>query len=59
MQEKLIEESTEVDASRNLAILGLILVSIAPSISVLTGFVFKAGVLAIIVFILRSKFIIF
>ena len=57
MQEKLIEESTEVAASRNLAILGLILVGIAPSISVLTGFAFKVGFLAVIVFIFTKVWV--
>ncbi len=39
------------ETSRNLAILGLLLVSIAPSVSVLTGFAFKAGIFAVFVFI--------
>jgi len=47
-----LNENSEIILSkRNIAVLGLILVSIAPSISVTTGFAFKAGTLAVIVFI--------
>ena len=35
---------------RSTALLGLILVAIAPTVSIITGFVFKAGLLAILVF---------
>ena len=45
---KAIEES---NPQKNLALYGLILVAIAPTISVLTGFALKAGILAIFVFI--------
>ena len=57
MEEKLLEESKDVTTGRNLAILGLLLVSIAPSISVLTGFAFKAGVFAVFVFIFTKVWI--
>ena len=57
MEEKLLEESKDVTTGRNLAILGLLLVSIAPSISVLTGFAFKAGVLAVFVFIFTKVWV--
>ena len=55
----LVEESeiSEVSQSKNLALLGLILVAIAPSISVITGFAFKAGLLAIFVFIFTKIWI--
>jgi len=39
------------NSARNTALLGLILVSVAPSISVTTGFVFKAGILSVFVFV--------
>ncbi len=39
------------NSQKNLALLGLILVGIAPTISVVTGFALKAGVLAIVVFV--------
>ena len=42
---------------RNLALLGLILVGIAPTVSVVTGFAFKAGVLAIFVFVFTKVWI--
>ena len=57
MEEKLLKESKDVTTGRNLAILGLLLVSIAPSISVLTGFAFKAGVFAVFVFIFTKVWI--
>ncbi|MBL6890901.1 MAG: CPBP family intramembrane metalloprotease [Candidatus Poseidoniaceae archaeon] len=50
-------EDTTVSNQRNLALLGLILVAIAPSISVITGFAFKAGLLAIFVFIFTKVWI--
>ena len=55
----LVEESevSEVSQSKNLALIGLILVAIAPSISVITGFAFKAGLLAIFVFIFTKIWI--
>lgn len=43
--------NTDLSNQRNLALLGLFLVAIAPSVSVITGFAFKAGLLAIFVFI--------
>ncbi len=51
MTDEVFEQSSNQVSKRNLALLGLILVSIAPSISVTTGFVFQAGVLAVIVFV--------
>ena len=57
MTENLSSDSRTGMTSRNLAILGLVLVSIAPSISVLTGFAFKAGILAVIVFIVTKVWI--
>ena len=53
------EESdvTDVYTNNNLALLGLILVAIAPSVSVITGFAFKAGLLAIFVFIFTKIWI--
>ena len=50
-------DDTTVSNQRNLALLGLILVAIAPSISVITGFAFKAGLLAIFVFIFTKVWI--
>ena len=45
-------ENSEINLQkRKVAMLGLFLVAIAPSISVLTGFVLKAGAFAVIVFI--------
>ncbi|RJU81960.1 MAG: CPBP family intramembrane metalloprotease [Candidatus Poseidoniales archaeon] len=44
-------------SARNTALLGLILVSIAPSISVTTGYVFKAGILSVFVFIFTKLWI--
>lgn len=43
--------------NRRLALLGLILVSIAPTISVTTGFILKAGTVAVIVFIVTKLWI--
>ncbi|MDP6333509.1 MAG: lysostaphin resistance A-like protein [Candidatus Poseidoniaceae archaeon] len=46
------------DSNQNsLALIGLILVAIAPSISVITGFALKAGLLAIIVFIFTKMWV--
>lgn len=45
------ENSENLVSKRKMAILGLVLVSIAPSISVTTGFAFKAGAFAVVVFI--------
>jgi membrane protease YdiL (CAAX protease family) len=39
-----------IDANRRLALIGLCLVAIAPTVSIVTGFVFKAGMLAVVVF---------
>lgn len=46
-----MEAIEESNPQKNLALYGLILVAIAPTISVLTGFALKAGILAIFVFI--------
>ena len=53
------QESKIIDGSnqRRLALLGLILVAIAPSVSVITGFAFKAGLLAIFVFVFTKVWI--
>ena len=50
-------EDTTVSNQRNLALLGLILVAIAPSVSVITGFALKAGLIAIFVFIFTKVWI--
>ncbi len=50
-------QSHDSSQQKNLALLGLILVGIAPTISVVTGFAFKAGVLAIVVFIFTKVWI--
>ena len=50
-------QSHDSSQQKNLALLGLILVGIAPTISVVTGFAFKAGVLAIVVFIVTKVWI--
>ena len=50
-------EDTNISNQRNLALLGLILVAIAPSVSLITGFAFKAGILAIFVFIFTKVWI--
>ena len=42
---------------QKLALWGLLLVSIAPSVSVITGFALKAGIIAIVVFILTKLWI--
>ncbi len=47
--------SNIADNNLKLALLGFTLAAIAPTISVVTGFVFQAGLLAIIVF-LSPKF---
>ncbi len=52
-ESKIIEGSNK----RRLALLGLILVAIAPSVSVITGFAFKAGLLAIFVFVFTKVWI--
>ena len=57
MNSTLSEESTTGETSRNLAILGLILVSIAPSVSVVTGFAFKVGIFAVFVFIFTKVWV--
>lgn len=49
--------SHDSSQQKNLALLGLILVGIAPTVSVVTGFAFKAGVLAIVVFIFTKVWI--
>ena len=48
---------TDSTRQKNLALLGLILVGIAPTVSVVTGFVFKAGVLAVVVFVFTKLWI--
>jgi membrane protease YdiL (CAAX protease family) len=50
-------QSIDSNSQKHLALIGLILVGIAPTISVLTGFAFKAGVLAIIVFVFTKIWI--
>ena len=52
-----LENSDSHHNTRNLALLGLVLVSIAPSISVTTGFVFKAGLWAVIVFVFTKAWV--
>jgi membrane protease YdiL (CAAX protease family) len=54
MADALHENSETLIQTRTLAILGLFFVGIAPSISVITGFAFKAGALAVIVFIVTK-----
>ena len=51
MEERFVKEEAIGETSRNIALLGLILVSIAPSVSVVTGFAFKVGLFAVFVFI--------
>tara|TARA_B100001250_G_C19801040_1_gene791064 strand:+ start:996 stop:1709 length:714 start_codon:yes stop_codon:yes gene_type:complete len=48
------EENSSADISQKMALTGLILASIAPTISVVTGFVFQVGIIAIFVFILTK-----
>ncbi len=50
-------QSHDSSQQKNLALLGLILVGIAPTVSVVTGFAFKAGLLAIVVFIFTKVWI--
>ena len=50
-------QSYDSSQQKNLALLGLLLVGIAPTVSVLTGFAFKAGVLAIVVFVFTKLWI--
>ena len=50
-------QSYDSSQQKNLALLGLLLVGIAPTVSVVTGFAFKAGVLAIIVFVFTKLWI--
>ncbi|MAE79090.1 MAG: hypothetical protein CL967_09235 [Euryarchaeota archaeon] len=52
-----LENSDSHHNTRNLALLGLVLVSIAPSVSVTTGFVFKAGLWAVIVFVFTKAWV--
>ena len=54
MADALHENSETLNQTRRLAILGLLFVGIAPSVSVITGFAFKAGALAVIVFIVTK-----
>ena len=54
MADALHENSETLIQTRTLAILGLFFVGIAPSISVITGFAFKVGALAVIVFIVTK-----
>jgi|TARA_B110000902_G_scaffold41680_1_gene45107 membrane protease YdiL (CAAX protease family) len=51
MADALHQKSEVLTQKRTLALIGLFLVSIAPSVSVITGFALKAGSLAVIVFI--------
>ena len=48
------ENHQHTSKSNNLALAGLILAAIAPTISVVTGFVLQAGIIAIIVFVLTK-----
>ena len=48
------ENHQHTSKSNNLALTGLILAAIAPTISVVTGFVLQAGIIAIIVFVLTK-----
>ena len=57
MADALQENPETLLQKRTIAILGLFLVSIAPSVSVITGFAFKAGALAVIVFIVTKIWI--
>ena len=50
-------QSIDSNSHKHLALIGLILVGIAPTVSVLTGFAFKAGVLAIVVFVFTKLWI--
>ena len=56
---QLIDQSTQNQDSRQqkLALWGLLLVSVAPSVSVITGFALKAGIVAIVVFLLTKIWI--
>jgi len=54
MTDALHENPETLIQKRTIAILGLFFVGIAPSISVITGFAFKAGALAVIVFIVTK-----
>ena len=56
---QLIDQSTQNHDSRQqkLALWGLLLVSVAPSVSVITGFALKAGIVAIVVFLLTKIWI--
>ena len=45
-----LRDSSLNSYGRSTALLGLILVAIAPTVSIITGFVFKAGLLAVLVF---------
>ena len=50
-------QSIDSNRQQHLALLGLILVSIAPTVSVVTGFALKAGVVAIVVFVFTKIWI--
>ena len=50
-------QSNDFSSQKYLALLGLVLVGIAPTVSVLTGFAFKAGALAIVVFVFTKVWI--
>ena len=52
-----LENSEVLLQKRKVAMLGLFLVAIAPSISVITGFALKAGALAVVVFIFTKIWI--
>ena len=56
---QLIDQTTQNQDSRQqkLALWGLLLVSVAPSVSVITGFALKAGIVAIVVFLLTKIWI--
>ena len=57
MEERFVKEEAIGETSRNIALLGLILVSIAPSVSVVTGFAFKVGLFAVFVFIFTKVWV--
>ncbi len=52
------EESdvSDISPNNNLALLGLILVAIAPSVSVITGFAFKAGLRGVFLYLFLQKY---
>ncbi len=49
MEHEAVDDSVAT-LGRSTALLGLCLVAVAPTVSIVTGFVFKAGLLAVLVF---------